>query len=202
MREFTFRCIGGYPRRGRLITTEKRAALWKKYFSVASNINQIVSARSADIEFTINSLESLLESIPGIDRVPVTRVIGAIGLSLGGAVATEYSRGTDNDVKCVVNMDGGIYGALLEKPINKPYLMLYSQHNSGINDRSLLSTDETKVTNETISGTKHLNYHDIAIVYPILKWLRIIGSANPMVVAERRNQLISSFISDVQELGA
>jgi pimeloyl-ACP methyl ester carboxylesterase len=176
-------------------TGEKRAALSKEYFGIASNTNRIVSARSVDIEFVIKELEALLDAVPGIVGVSSMEIVGVLGLSLGGAVATEYSKRNGDSASCVVNMDGGIYGVQLEKPIDKRYLMLYSQQNSGINDQSLAMTDGTEVTRRVIPDTRHLNFHDIAAIYPMLKWLGVIGSANPMAVVEQRNKLISDFVS-------
>ena len=176
---------------------EERAALWKQYVGMASNTNRIVFARSVDIEFAIAELETLLEVIPGADSVAATELFGVVGLSLGGAVATEYAKRNSHRVTCVVNMDGGIYGTQPEKPVGKRYLMLYSQENDGVNDSALAATDGVEITRSVIPDTRHLNFHDIAAIYPVLRWLGAIGSASPMAVVERRNQLISDFVPDV-----
>ena len=91
-------------------------------------------------------------------------------------------------------MDGGIYGAEREKPIESRYLMLYSEENAGNNDASLAVSGGAEITRRTIAGTKHLNLHDIAAVYPALKWLGAIGSASPMAVINERNQSVSGFL--------
>lgn len=177
-------------------TVEERAALWKEYFQIASNTNRIASARAVDIEFAIGKLETLLEAVPGIDGISSTKVVGVLGLSLGGAVATEYSKRNSDGATCVANIDGGMYGTQSEKPISGRYLMLYSQQNSGTNDLSLTMTDRAAVTRKVIPGTKHLNFHDIAAVYPALRWLGATGSARPMAVVEERNRLVSDFVSN------
>ena len=175
----------------------ERAALWNEYFRIASNTNRIVSARCVDIEYAIAELETVMNVIPGVDAVPATELVGVIGLSLGGAVATEYAKQNGERVSCVVNLDGGIYGTQPEKPIDTSYLMLYSQENSGGNDSSLATTDGTELVRKVIPDTKHLNFHDIAAIYPFLKWLGAIGSANPMAVVKERNQWISDFLQCV-----
>ena len=131
----------------------------------------------------------------------MAEIVGVLGLSLGGAVATEYSR-QNTEIRCIVNMDGGIYGEKLDIPITCPYLMLYSQQNSGSNDLALNTDGNTWIRNETIPDTKHLNFHDIAAIYPILRLLKIVGKANPADVLTKRNQLIADFVSNVATVGA
>ena len=181
-------------RRVKASAREERAALSKEYFSIASNTNKIVSARSLDIDYAVAELETLLGLIPGVDRSAAAELVGAAGLSLGGAVATEYAKRSGSAGGCVVNIDGGIYGERRDQPIGQRYLMLYCEENRGSNDLSLRATDGIAITERVIPHTKHLNFHDIAAIYPALKWLRVIGSANPMAVVGERNRLISDFI--------
>jgi dienelactone hydrolase len=179
---------------------EGRAALWKEYFRIASNTNRIASARAVDIEYAIAKLETLLETIPGVGGISGARTVGTIGYSMGGAVATEFAKASNTGTGCVVNMDGGIYGTRPENPIDKAYLMLYSEENSGANDLSLAATPAVEITRRVIPGTKHLNLHDIAAIYPLLRWLGAIGSANPAAVCEERNRLVSAFLAGTDVL--
>ena len=181
-------------RRIKASTGAERAALSHEYFRIASNTNRIADARAIDVEYAVANLGSVLEAIPGVDRSAPAVVAGVIGLSLGGAVATEYARRNPAGDVCIVNMDGGIYGLQLEQPIATRYLMLYSEENNGNNARSLTATPGAAITNSVIPGTRHLNLHDIAAVYPALKWLGAIGSAHPATVIEKRNLLVSDFI--------
>ena len=179
----------------------ERAALSRRYFEIASNSNRIVAARTADVEFVIKNLKTLLGSLSVFGEARDPEIVGVLGLSLGGAVATEYARQNTN-ISCAVNIDGGIYGEKLDIPITCPYLMLYSQQNSGSNDLALTTNGNTWIRNVTIPDTKHLNFHDIAAIYPILRWLRVVGKANPAGVLRKRNQLIADFVSHVQTAGA
>jgi hypothetical protein len=151
-----------------------------------------VSARSADIEHAVAELETLLGAIPGVDKTSVPRLGGVCGLSLGGAVATEYAKRARS--VCVVNLDGGIYGEQRDKPIDQRYLMLYSEDAEGVNTLCLETTAGIEIATKVIPGTKHLNFHDIAAVYPMLRWLGVIGSANPVAVVKERNRLVSDFV--------
>jgi len=175
-------------------SVSERPELSNEYFRIATNTNRIVAGRCADVEYAVSELERIAQSIPGIDDISAASPVGAIGLSLGGAVATEYAKRARRKPSCVVNMDGGIYGAEREEPIATRYLMLYSQENDGSNDASLVASSGAEITRRTIAGTKHLNFHDIAAVYPALKWLGVIGSASPMAVINERNRSISDFV--------
>jgi dienelactone hydrolase len=179
----------------------ERAELSKRYFEIASNTNHIVSARTADVEHVVKSLKALLGLLSAFGDVRDPEILGVLGFSLGGAVATEYSK-QNTEISCAVNIDGGIYGEKLDLPITCPYLMLYSQQNSGSNDRSLITGGNTWIRSETIPDTKHLNFHDIASIYPILRLLKVVGKANPVDVLKRRNQLIADVVSNVETVGA
>ena len=181
-------------RKIRASSVSERPRLSTEYFRIASNTNRIVAGRCADVEYAVSSLDLIMHGIRGIDRSSASAQVGAIGLSLGGAVATEYAKRTGEKPTGVVNMDGGIYGAEREKPIESPYLMLYSEESAGNNDASLAVSGGAEITRRTIAGTKHLNFHDIAAVYPALKWLGAIGSASPMAVINERNQSVSDFL--------
>src|SRR5690606_1515724 len=67
----------------------ERPALWRQYYRIASNTNRIVSARATDVEYVLATIRSLLSAVPGLDGSEPAEVIGVLGLSLGGAVATE-----------------------------------------------------------------------------------------------------------------
>lgn len=177
--------------------TAQRPALWNQYYRLASNTNRIVSARAADIEFVLANIGSLLSAVPRLEGSEPEEVIGMLGLSLGGAVATEYSKRGGVGAECVVNVDGGLYGMTLDEPIRGRYLMLYSEPNAGINEASVSSSDAGDVQTEVVPGTKHLNFHDIAMIYPLLKWIGITGSAQPAAVVGRRNDVITEFVSEV-----
>ena len=179
----------------------ERAELSRRYFEIASNTNRIVSARTADVEHVVKSLKILLSSLSAFGDARDPQILGVLGLSLGGAVTTEYCK-QNTDISCAVNIDGGIYGEKLDIPITCPYLMLYSQQNSGSNDLSLTTSGNSWMRNETIPDTKHSNFHDIAFIYPILRLLKVVGKANPADVLKRRNQLIAEFVSNVETVGA
>ena len=105
----------------------ERARLSQSIYRLSSGTATIVGRRTADSRHVLDRLPSLLATIPSYPRNPpdVDLPTAAVGLSVGGAVATELSK-TDARCTAVVNMDGGLYGPHLEAPITVPYLMVYS----------------------------------------------------------------------------
>lgn len=177
-------------------TGTERAALSREYYLAAANTNRIVSARAGDCAYIVNRLHEILNQVPEMDIGRVhTDHVGLIGLSLGGAVGTEFSK-IDDRVRFDVNLDGGMYGLHREEPITVPYLMLYSQDNDGCNEL-FFKNSEKKVIQETLPDTRHLNFHDIAMLLPFLRWFRITGKADPVATVDARNKYVYEFIRSV-----
>ena len=172
---------------------DRRPGLWRRYFRIASNTNRIVSGRSADVQHVASEIGKVLSAIPEID-ILAARIVGAIGLSLGGAVVTESSKTPASQIVRVVNLDGGSYGELQDEPVRTPYLMLYSEENEGTNDIALRAISGGEVTRRVLPATKHLNFHDISMVYPVMKWMRAIGSADPAFAIRQRNEMVHEFM--------
>jgi hypothetical protein len=172
---------------------EERPELWGKYFRIASTTNRIVSGRSADIRHAASEIGTVLTKVPKIYD-SAARIVGAIGLSLGGAVVTEFSKSPGSRLRCVVNLDGGNYGELQDEPVRTPYLMVYSEENKGTNDVALKAVSGVEVARRALPGTKHLNFHDISMVYPVMKWMRAIGSADPAFAIRWRNEVVNEFV--------
>jgi len=170
----------------------ERAEYSLEYFKIASNTNSIVAERARDTQFAVNNLEKILAEISGLSFNTVNADnIGMIGLSLGGAVATEFSK-TDNRAAFVVNIDGGIYGDKIEAPITVPYLMVYSDDNADCN-ALLLNPTATPIHNQTVAGAKHLNFHDISTILPVLRWTKATGKICASDAIRIRNQAVLAF---------
>ena len=176
---------------------ENRAALSKEYYQSASNTNRIVAARAQDTGYVLDNVMEVLGAIPGIKDCDIpTEIVGIIGYSVGGAVATDFAK-SDVRAAWVVNMDGGIYGEHRDQPLSSPCLMLYSAVNHGCNASALLTQHPATIICKTIDHTKHMNYHEIAMIYPSLRWLGITGKADPLDVIKLRNQYIIEFIQSI-----
>ena len=171
----------------------EKAKLAVEYYGVSTNTNQIVVERARDTSYALDHVGEVLQKIPGYkpDSIDVSSV-NLVGFSIGGAVSTEVSR-QDQRVKSVVNLDGGMYGTQRGTLTEAPYLMMYSSVNAGINDDLL----PARATQLIPPKSNHLNYHDISILVPFLRYLRITGATNPTSFIQSRNKAVREFIAAV-----
>lgn len=184
----------------------ERARLTAELARGATTTPAIVAARAADTVFVLDRLNGLLSSVPGLilSAVNTERAV-LMGLSLGGAVATEVAR---QEPRCagVVNLDGGLYGSDVDAPVGVPYLMIYSARGEGSNDL-LLNNPGAPLTVTTLPGTTHLNLHDTAWVIPLTmrgdrrqrERARTLAARRPeaaQALAER-NRLCEEFVTEM-----
>jgi hypothetical protein len=159
----------------RASSRKERAGLSLQLFANSTGTSAIVQRRAEDSAFVLDHLEQVLSAIPGgAALVAKAGGFGALGLSLGGAVATRLAL---FDRRClgVANLDGGLYGVDPEQPLPGPYLMVYSQDNAGTNDG--FRRPEKGFHEQVLAGARHLDLHDAAAVFPGLRWLGLLGPA-------------------------
>jgi len=171
-------------------TPIERAQIALDYYRSAKNANQVVEARAADVTFALQHIDSIVERIPGFGETkPNTDEVAVVGLSLGGAVATEFAA-NNNRAAAIVNLDGGFFGSQQGRSIAAPYLMMYSSESEGMND-ALLPEQARSITGPF---TKHLNYHDIAIMMPFLRYAGVLGKAHASEFIQFRNHEVCRFL--------
>lgn len=179
----------------RMSPPEERARLAVEYYRQSVNTNLIVGERARDTSFVLDRLQEALQRVPGVDEADVDcDAIHAVGFSVGGAVATETAH-RDGRVKSVTNLDGGFYGTEPPAPIRQPYLMMYSAANEGINDLLL----PEHAVRRTPANTAHLNYHDVSVLLPFLRYTGVTGKVNPRELIVLRNSAVEAFIRAVDE---
>ncbi|KZL22147.1 isoform II [Pseudovibrio axinellae] len=174
-----------------------KAELSRTYYSKAENTNQITSQRSSDIAYLTEHLDELLQSIPNWrSEVPRKLPVALAGQSLGGAVATEFTKFHDRSVG-VVNIYGGMYGTQTSVPIYVPYLMMYSQDNTSSNADYIRDSAEHRHICVTVPETKHLNFHELTMNLGFLRWLKQTGKARPQAVIAYKNKRILEFLNSL-----
>jgi dienelactone hydrolase len=189
-------------------------AEYRRVIALHDGTAVIVARRTADSVHVLDHLSSILERIPGYEAntrggsrgetgasspVRVDRV-GAIGLSLGGAVATELSK-TDRRIAAVVNLDGGLFGYRAAEPITVRYLMLYSQRNAGSNNLAAAAAADD-VAEVTVAGAKHLDFHDAPAVLPILRWFGRLGPVSAAEMISAKAGKARAFLDESLQIGA
>jgi dienelactone hydrolase len=169
---------------------DKKAELSLEHLRSSSVMNRMVATRVVDIDHVLNNAPALLSRIPSLDKgaLSVDR-IGLLGFSLGGAVATEFSK---NDERCatVVNIDGGLYGTQMEEPISVPYLMMNGDCKDEWFNDLVLKNATVEVHILTMPQTKHGDFGDVKLVSPIMRWLGALGKAPTREFMDKKNKLI------------
>lgn len=171
-------------------TGQERRALAVAYYEAATSTSRLVAGRAADTSFVLDRLDAVLDAIPAVRTSALdASAVHAVGFSLGGAVATAVAT-RDERVRSVVNLDGGMYGALDAQNLRQPYLMMYSSANDGMNDE-LLPQGAQRCAPRV---TTHLNYHDVAGLLPVLRLVRVTGTTSPRAFLEQRNRIVREFV--------
>ncbi|WP_027661418.1 alpha/beta hydrolase [Salinispora fenicalii] len=179
--------------RGKL-TRSERARISAELYQLSTSTATVVARRTEDSQHVLDRLPTILASVPGYPtgEVGSGRPIATMGLSLGGAVASELSK-IDNRCTAAINIDGGLYSERPHDPLSVPYLMIYSELNSGSNDfaRDIAQAEFHEMT---VPGAKHLDFHDATVVLPILRWLGHLGDASGIEIARWKNSQIQQFL--------
>lgn len=177
----------------------ERSALALQVYSKNITLTEIVKRRAADSRYVLDHTAQLLSALA--NETSEIRFdhnkIALVGLSLGGAVATELCK-TDKRCSAVVNMDGGIFGTHVDAPATAPYLMLYSERNEGGND-FLKEVSDSSFEDHTIAGSDHFNFHDASVVLPGLKWIGLMGPVEGGKMVEERNQRIKNYLDRIYQ---
>ena len=169
----------------------ERAELASEYYAASTNTNQITIERSLDTSFVLDHVAEIFESIPNIDVSRVnTSTVHLLGFSIGGAVATETAA-RDSRTASVVNMDGGMHGTVDRGSANVPYLMMYSSVNQAMNEL-LLPKNASRIVSPQ---SAHLNFHDLAMLLPLLRYIGVLGKTHALEFIQNRNATVREFVS-------
>lgn len=168
----------------------ERAELGPEYYAEAIDTGRIVRERAADTSFVLTHVREILAAIPGCSESSVdVSSAHLVGFSVGGAVATVTAE-TDPRARSVVNLDGGLYGSSNARGIPVPYLMLYSAVSDGSNDDLLPAHADRGAA----AGTRHLDFHDVAALLPVLRYVRATGAKNAEQFLAARNAAVRDFL--------
>lgn len=174
---------------------EERASLSAQLFDNSTGMPKVIDARAGDVRHIIDSLTApdpwLTDIAPKLS-VNVKR-IGALGLSLGGAVS--FKACSDLRCRAAANLDGGLFGAKSESQPAIPHLMLYSAANAGTNDE-LLATSSPAYNEAFLPDSKHLDLHDITAIAPILRWTGLLGRISASDAVALRNRTVRTFFDE------
>ena len=167
--------------------------------------NKQINTRTKDVIFALNqitkihygSLKSNLNDKINLKKIAVG------GHSYGGATAI-YSAKTDKRIKTCFVLDGWISPVpkpIIELGLQKPLLSVgrpnweNSNYPDNYNLLSKLVSNSSKPNyNMTIKNTLHLDYTDIPLYSPFIKYVMDVGNLPPSVSHKLINNLIFTFL--------
>jgi hypothetical protein len=145
-----------------------------------------------DISFFMDQLEGINKDDEifrgklNLDR------IGVFGMSLGGIASSEISL-SDKRIKACVNIDGGIYGAALEKEIQTPTMYLNSKRFLGYG-KIFTSKSKTDCYSLSVKESDHYNFSDYSI-YPVPSISFLLGIIDGEKTIEIMNVIVLAFFN-------
>jgi predicted dienelactone hydrolase len=162
------------------------------------NVND-VKERTGNIYYIINRLNEINKELSGIAD---TSSIGIFGFSKGGAVAGEVCV-NDNPVRAGINLDGFMYGDIVEEPIDRPFMFIHSVSSDPeayINDYFFhQSTEEAYMLK--ISGTTHANFGDLSLFDGVFKNRGVLGSIDgEKAIRIQRDYILAFFNKHLKNL--
>lgn len=169
---------------------EERAQIMLKAIE-NSEINQIVGVWEADNRFVLDHLMSTDAQTLLFHEIMDTSRIGVMGMSVGGAAATELCK-SDNRVKAAINVDGLQYGVRNHEPLKVPFMMLYSEDGVGTNDFLLLNS-QNDFHEYYFRNVRHADFTDLTLVWPILRTYGQLGDIPGKRMVQLSNEVIQSF---------
>ena len=167
--------------------------------------NQQINTRTKDVLFVLNqitkihhgNLKSNLNGKLNLEKIAVG------GHSYGGATAI-HSAATDKRIKTCFVLDGWINPvpkATIERGLKKPILSMgrpswkdsdYPDNYNLLNQ--LFSNSSAPTYNVIIKNTLHLDYTDIPLYSPIIKYVMDVGNLPPSTSHKLINNLIFTFL--------
>lgn len=154
------------------------------------NVND-VKTRAENIYFIIKQLPDINKELSGILD---TSAIGVYGFSKGGAVAGEVCVNT-NPVKAGINLDGFMYGDIVEKPLNRPFMFVHSVSSDpeAYINNYFYNKAEADAYMLKINGTTHANFGDLSLFGGIFKTRGVLGPINGKKAIEIQRAYVLAF---------
>jgi hypothetical protein len=122
-------------------------------------------------------------------------------MSFGGATAGQLCV-EDRRVKAAINMDGFPYGDLIDHPLETPFMYMSSEQSTTIYNgiyRSIidftLGSSHAAAYDVSVKESVHLNYMDLSVWSPILKYIGMLGKIDGTRMLKIMNAYVPAFFN-------
>ncbi len=117
--------------------------------------------------------------------------LGVFGMELGGSAAGRACQLSDQ-FKAGLNYDGRHVGEPLDIQSSQPFMAMYSEYGSGMND-ILYERMFERSYSVTVAGARLFNFNDFTIVSPVFKELGFLGPIDGAAMAKIVNAYTLAF---------
>lgn len=168
-----------------------RASIMLETLENMSDLNHRVAEWVTDTQFVLDHVLAGSSAYIFSAGMHTTR-IGVMGMSLGGATASAFCK---RDTRCHagINIDGLNYGERLRQPLTVPFLMLYSDDAPFVNDFLRINA-EADFHEYWAPKTRHADFTDFAVVWPLLRTTGQLGPFSGTRMATLLNDVTLHFL--------
>jgi dienelactone hydrolase len=155
----------------------------------------------ADTRFVIDWLEknnSENPESPFYRRLDLNK-LGVFGMSYGGSTAAQIVY-DDSRVKAAINMDGGlVLGDSIERSMTTPFMFMNSEPTTAFQSVNqslreyMMGRSHSPIYCITVMGSKHLNFTDLSVWSPVLKYMGAFGKIDGEKMLKIMNAYIVAF---------
>jgi len=143
-----------------------------------------------DISFFMDQLESMNNENKILkDKLNLDR-IGVFGMSLGGIATSEICL-NDNRIKAGINIDGGLYGTLLNVKQQTHFMFLNSKRFLGYG-KIFIGESTVDCYSLSVKDSDHYNFSDYS-VYPVPSISFLLGTIDGEKTIEIMNVIVLAF---------
>ena len=156
-----------------------------------SEMNKVVSEWEKDSRFVLDELILSRDEELVFRNIVDTSRIGIMGMSVGGAVATEVAK-SDKRIKAGMNVDGLQYGSRNKEPLQVPFAMVYSEDGRDLNEFLMLNSQHDYVE-YTFTGARHADFTDMALIWPMMRMYGQLGTIPGERMVYLTNKVVLNF---------
>ncbi len=151
-----------------------------------------------DTLFLIDELQSIQageRESAFVGKLDLAR-LGIFGVSFGGVTAVRVCS-IDERCQAGISMDAGLprdyTGQPIDLPLKQPFMFMSNEGRRTHYTRANLRAVENTVYEVTVRGTMHLNFADIVLYSPVLKFTKAFGPIDGYCMAEVLNDYTLAF---------
>jgi predicted dienelactone hydrolase len=168
----------------------EKDALLRQVLAAWPTLDESLLIWTADTRFVLDELEKMNSGERNsifAKKLDLKRT-GIFGMSFGGSTAGQVCA-VDKRCRAGINLDGLQLGALIDHPMERPFMFMNSEAGRNIN-RLFFERAKNDAYYVVVKGTKHFNYSDFSLFSPDYKKAGLLGPID----GARMEQITSDYV--------